>query len=72
MKIEGVYPPVTTPFDDNGCVEHDHLAENIKRWNETDISGYLLLGSNSESVFLNEEDKDKIFLKISYFLVSGK
>ena len=57
MAIEGVFPPVTTPFDDNGCIVHDHLAENIKRWNETDISGYLILGSNSEPVFLNEEEK---------------
>ena len=57
MNIEGVFPPVTTPFDDNGCIVHDHLAENIKRWNETDISGYLILGSNSEPVFLNEEEK---------------
>ncbi len=57
MKIEGVFPPVTTPFDDNGCIVHNHFVENIKRWNETDISGYLILGSNSESVFLNEEEK---------------
>ena len=60
MEIEGVLPPVTTPFDDNGCIVYDQLAENIKRWNETDISGYLILGSNSESVFLNEEEKLKI------------
>jgi 4-hydroxy-2-oxoglutarate aldolase len=60
MNIEGVFPPVTTPFDDNGCIAHNHLAENIKRWNETDISGYLILGSNSESVFLNEEEKLEI------------
>ncbi len=60
MKIEGVFPPVTTPFDDNGCIVHNHLAENIKRWNETDISGYLILGSNSEFIFLNEEEKLEI------------
>ena len=60
MKIEGVFPPVTTPFDDNGCIVHNHLAENIKRWNETDVSGYLILGSNSESVFLTEEEKLEI------------
>jgi len=39
MEIEGVFPPVTTPFDENGCIVHDHLTENIKRWNETDVSG---------------------------------
>ena len=60
MKIEGVFPPVTTPFDDNGCIAHNHITENIKRWNKTDISGYLILGSNSESVFLTEEEKLEI------------
>jgi 4-hydroxy-2-oxoglutarate aldolase len=60
MKVEGAFPPVTTPFDDNGCIAHNHLAGNIKRWNETDVSGYLILGSNSESVFLTEEEKLEI------------
>jgi 4-hydroxy-2-oxoglutarate aldolase len=57
MKLEGVFPPVTTPFDDNGCIEHNHLSGNIERWNETEMSGYLILGSNAESVFLNEDEK---------------
>ncbi len=60
MKLEGVFPPITTPFDDNGCIEYNHLAENIEKWNETDLSGYLVLGSNGESVFLNEDEKLKI------------
>ena len=60
MKLEGIFPPVTTPFDDNGCIEHNHLSENIERWNETEISGYLILGSNGEPVFLNEEEKLEI------------
>ena len=60
MKLKGIFPPVTTPFDDNGCIEHNHLSENIERWNETEISGYLILGSNGESVFLNEDEKLKI------------
>jgi 4-hydroxy-2-oxoglutarate aldolase len=57
MKLEGIFPPVTTPFDDNGCIEHNHLSENIERWNETEISGYLILGSNGEFIFLNEDEK---------------
>ncbi len=60
MEIEGVFPPVTTPFDDNGCIVYSHLAENIKKWNQTDISGYLILGSNSEFIFLSEEEKLEI------------
>ena len=57
MKLEGIFPPVTTPFDENGCIEHNHLSENIERWNETEISGYLILGSNGEFIFLNEDEK---------------
>ena len=60
MKLEGIFPPVTTPFDDNGCIEHNHLSENIERWNETEISGYLILGSNGEFIFLNEGEKLEI------------
>jgi len=60
MGLKGIFPPVTTPFDDNGCIEHNHLSENIERWNETEISGYLILGSNGESVFLNQEEKLEI------------
>jgi len=30
MNIEGVFPPVTTPFDNNGRIVHDHLAEILK------------------------------------------
>lgn len=60
MKLEGIFSPVTTPFDDNGCIEHNHLVRNIERWNESEISGYLILGSNGESVFLSEEEKLEI------------
>jgi 4-hydroxy-2-oxoglutarate aldolase len=60
MRLEGIFPPVTTPFDNNGCIEHNHLTGNIERWNDTEISGYLILGSNGESVFLNEEEKLEI------------
>lgn len=60
MKLEGVFPPITTPFNYNGLIEYNYLKDNIDKWNETDISGYLVLGSNGESVFLDEEEKLRI------------
>jgi 4-hydroxy-2-oxoglutarate aldolase len=57
MKLEGVFPPITTPFDDNGFIEYNHLTENIEKLNDAGISGYLVLGSSGESVFLDEEEK---------------
>ncbi|MFO7875549.1 MAG: dihydrodipicolinate synthase family protein [Desulfovermiculus sp.] len=56
MKIEGVIPPISTPFE-NGGPALDKLVQNIEKWNETALSGYLVLGSNGESVYLAEQEK---------------
>jgi 4-hydroxy-2-oxoglutarate aldolase len=56
MEIKGVMPPVTTPFE-KGEVASGRLKENIQKWNQTDISGYLVLGSTGEFVYLNEKEK---------------
>jgi len=41
-------------------VDYEKFVKNIKLWNEYDLAGYLVLGSNSETVFLNEEEKLKL------------
>jgi len=56
MKLTGVMPPITTPFE-NGEVALDGLKENFQKWNQTDLSGYLVLGSNGETVYLNEKER---------------
>jgi 4-hydroxy-2-oxoglutarate aldolase len=56
---KGIYPPIPTPFRD-GEVAYDQLASNLQKWNQTGLSGYLVLGSNGEFVFLSEEEKIKI------------
>lgn len=56
-KIKGVLPPMITPFKANGDVDYDGFTSNIKKWNGDNLSGYLVIGSNSETVYLNEEEK---------------
>ena len=56
MKLAGVMPPITTPFED-GEVALDRLKENFQKWNQTDLSGYLVLGSNGETAYLNEKER---------------
>jgi 4-hydroxy-2-oxoglutarate aldolase len=60
MKLSGVMPPITTPFQD-GKLVLDKLKNNFHKWNETGLSGYLVLGSNGEAVYLNEKEKMKVF-----------
>jgi len=52
-------PPITTPFQD-GKLALDKLKNNFQKWNKTGLSGYLVLGSNGESVYLNEREKIKV------------
>jgi 4-hydroxy-2-oxoglutarate aldolase len=59
MKLGGVMPPITTPFQD-GKLASDKLKNNFQKWNKTGLSGYLVLGSNGESVYLNEKEKIKV------------
>ena len=59
MKLSGVMPPITTPFQD-GKLVLDKLKNNFHKWNETGLSGYLVLGSNGEAVYLNEKEKMKV------------
>lgn len=59
MKLSGVISPITTPFQ-NGKVAWDKLKENFTKWNRTGLSGFLVLGSNGEAVYLNDKEKLKL------------
>jgi 4-hydroxy-2-oxoglutarate aldolase len=60
QKIKGVLPPMITPFKENGDVDYDMHVRNMTRWNKDKLAGYVVLGSNSETVYLNEEEKLKL------------
>ena len=59
MNLSGVLPPMTTPFQ-QGEVALDKLKENFHKWNQTGLTGFLVLGSNGEAVYLNEKEKMKV------------
>jgi len=57
ISLRGVFTPIVTSFDERGQVAHDKIAFNLGRWNQTGLSGYIVLGSNGEWVYLNEQEK---------------
>ena len=57
--LHGIFPPIPTPFAD-GNVAYDKLASNIKKWSNTGLQGFVVLGSNGEYVCLSEEEKRKV------------
>ncbi|MCJ7679235.1 MAG: dihydrodipicolinate synthase family protein [Candidatus Aminicenantes bacterium] len=53
--LQGIFAPLTTPFVGEE-IAPDHLAENISHYNRFDLSGYVLLGSTGEAVYLNDKE----------------
>jgi 4-hydroxy-2-oxoglutarate aldolase len=72
ISLAGVFPPIPTPFDEGGDVAHQALAENLERWNQFDLSGYVVLGSNGEAVYLTEEEKVSILETCRKAIPAGK
>ncbi|MCL4466121.1 MAG: dihydrodipicolinate synthase family protein [Chloroflexi bacterium] len=64
MRFDGIYPPIPTPFNDEGALALDKMAANLACWNRSGIAGYVALGSNGEFVFLNENEKLEIIATV--------
>ncbi len=57
MKLQGIFPPITTPFDYEGNIYNAKLQHNVEKWNRTALAGYVVMGSTGESVMLTEAEK---------------
>jgi 4-hydroxy-2-oxoglutarate aldolase len=57
MKLQGIFPPIATPFDRDGEIYAAKVRHNVEKWNRTGLAGYVVLGSTGESVMLTEGEK---------------
>src|SRR5258708_30826341 len=57
MKLQGIFPPITTPFDHEGNIYVSKIRHNVEKWNLTTLSGYVVMGSTGESVMLTPDEK---------------
>jgi len=60
LSLAGIFPPIPTPFDESGDVDHDALCANLQRWHGYGLAGYVVLGSNGETALLSVEEKQVI------------
>jgi 4-hydroxy-2-oxoglutarate aldolase len=56
-KLRGILLPFPTPFGEDGEVDARAVRSNIRRWNETGVSGYVALGSTGERAHLDERER---------------
>ena len=57
MKLQGIFPPIATPFDYNGEIYAAKVQHNVEKWNRTSLAGYVVMGSTGESVMVTPEEK---------------
>ena len=55
MKYAGIFTALTTPFE-NDEVHLGKFRENIQKYNQIDLNGYVIGGSTGEFVFLTDEE----------------
>jgi len=72
ISLEGCFPPIPTPFDRHGRVDHDQLAANLEKWQKTPLKGFAVLGSNGESVLLKTEEKVETWRTAGKAIVSDR
>jgi 4-hydroxy-2-oxoglutarate aldolase len=72
MKLHGIFPPITTPFDHNGDIWKIKVQHNIEKWNRIGLSGYVVCGSTGESVMLTPEEKLQLWEWVAAYAAPEK
>ena len=72
MKLHGIFPPITTPFDHAGEIYKVKIEHNIAKWNLTNLAGYVVCGSTGESVMLTPEEKILCWELVAKHAAPGK
>ena len=72
LRLQGIFPPITTPFDHNGNIYAAKVQHNVEKWNRTSLSGYVVMGSTGESVMLTTEEKISLWELVAQYAAPDK
>ncbi len=61
MLLQGILPPITTPFYPDGNVYYKKLEANVERYSRTPVAGIVVLGSTGEALMLSDHEKRDVF-----------
>src|SRR5436190_8287255 len=60
MLLQGIFPPITTPFYSDGRVYLKKLEHNVERYSKTPVAGIVVLGSTGEAIMLSDEERREV------------
>ena len=71
-KLSGIIIPAVTPFDKDGGLDFEMMRKNYEQWNETEVRGYMCLGSNGEFKSLNDDEAFQIISHATEYCCKDK
>jgi 4-hydroxy-2-oxoglutarate aldolase len=57
MLLQGIFPPITTPFYSDGNVYFKKLEHNVEHYSRTPVAGIVVLGSTGEAILLSDQER---------------
>ena len=60
MLLQGIFPPITTPFYPEGNVYLKKLEHNVERYSKTLAAGLVVLGSTGEAILLSDDERRQV------------
>ncbi len=60
MLLQGIFPPITTPFYPDGKVYYKKLEANVERYSKTPVAGIVALGSTGEAILLSDDERREV------------
>ncbi|HVS74150.1 MAG TPA: dihydrodipicolinate synthase family protein [Candidatus Acidoferrales bacterium] len=72
LDLQGVFSPLTTPFETGGPVSIADLTRNVGLYNRTALAGYVVLGSTGEAVMLSRAEADSVLAAVKATAGAGK
>lgn len=72
VRLDGVFAPITTPFDARGHVAPAQHADNVARLSAAGLDGFLVAGSTGEAPLLDPDEYRVLVAATRKALPSGK
>jgi 4-hydroxy-2-oxoglutarate aldolase len=60
MLLQGIFPPITTPFYPDGNIYFKKLEHNVERYSKTPVAGLTVLGSTGEAIMLSDDERRSV------------
>ncbi|MHB1938019.1 MAG: dihydrodipicolinate synthase family protein [Acidobacteriaceae bacterium] len=60
MLLEGIFPPITTPFYPDGKLYLRKLEHNVALYSRTQLAGMVVLGSTGEAIMLSNDEQREV------------